>query len=285
MVVWLLRPQSRSAIYASQHWLVAMLGYEPTMSTPGTNEHQNVYDDPDFFSAYQRMRLETTNFNINVEQPAMAGLLPPLHQARVVDLGCGDGGLTRLCLERGASTVSAVDISERMLAEARSRTSSDRVEFIKSSIEDFTIDQGSADVVLSSLALHYVEDFDHLAQQIAGWLRPGGWLLFSIEHPVVTAGIPRGYWHQSGDVVDHWVLDYYAAEGRREQDWMSDAQPVVKFHRTLSSTVNALIVAGFELDQLAEPVATSDSLKQHPELDRHSRRPGVLLVRARVPVG
>jgi hypothetical protein len=46
--------------------------------------------------------------------------------------------------------------------------------------------------VVSSLAFHYVADLPGLLGRIGQWLRPGGLLLFSLEHPVVTAAPQRG---------------------------------------------------------------------------------------------
>jgi len=54
------------------------------------------------------------------------------------------------------------------------------------------------DVVVSSLALHYVEDYEGAMARIAAVMRPGGWLVLSVEHPMMTA-LPGPQWHRDID--------------------------------------------------------------------------------------
>ena len=61
------------------------------------------------------------------------------------------------------------------------------IEYRQGAMEDADLADGSFDVVLSSLAFHYVADFGALVRKIARWLRPGGDFVFSCEHPVCTA--------------------------------------------------------------------------------------------------
>ena len=74
-----------------------------------------------------------------------------------------------------------------MLAVARQKTSAPNVEYRCCAIEDADFADGSFDIVLSSLALHYVEDYTGVVQNVHRMLRPGGVFLFSCEHPVFTA--------------------------------------------------------------------------------------------------
>lgn len=251
--------------------------------SPESNAHKNVYDDSRFFDAYMEMRREPGNFNDVVERPAMLRILPNVTGLDVLDLGCGDGALSRACLERGARSTTAIDVSELMLEAARRSTQDDRVIFVTSTIEDYGFPPHSFGIVVSSLALHYVESFPDLASNVARCLRPGGWFVFSIEHPVVTAGQPRGSWclDDNGD-IQHWSLDHYGDEGQRDQDWIVSGAPVVKFHRTVSTHINALIDAGFVVERMDEPVPAVSAIELDNELSRHVKRPGVLMICARL---
>jgi cyclopropane fatty-acyl-phospholipid synthase-like methyltransferase len=51
-------------------------------------------------------------------------MLPDLKGKRVLDLGCGFGWHCRYAVEQGAKSVIGIDISERMLNEARKKTES-----------------------------------------------------------------------------------------------------------------------------------------------------------------
>ena len=86
------------------------------------------------------------------ELRALRELLPDLHCARVVEVGCGDGRLTRRYAESAAS-VLAFDPDEAAIAAFRLERLPDRVEVRTDSVDRIDIPQGSADVVLLSWAL------------------------------------------------------------------------------------------------------------------------------------
>lgn len=234
-------------------------------------DRQNVYDDDSFFASYQAMRDARSGINEAIEQPAFRAMLPPVVDCRVVDLGCGDGQLSRELAASGASSVLGIDPSERMLTLAQERTADDRIRYLRAFAEDATVAATSVDIVVSSLALHYVADLDALLARIAGWLRPGGWLVASMEHPLRTAA--PGQKTSGLHVVDH-----YADEGSRNTSWYIDG--VIKYHRRLSTIVNAVIAAGLVLQQVTEPTPTAEALEARPDLDNHRRSPALLLLSA-----
>ncbi|WP_329004971.1 class I SAM-dependent methyltransferase [Kribbella sp. NBC_00709] len=225
-----------------------------------------LYDDPSFLNSYRELRRTGQGINDALEIPAMnaalAGLL--MDGLRVVDLGCGEGGLA-VRLAAGGAEVVAVDASERMLAAAERHP---RVRYVRADLADFNLPAGSAELVVSSMALHYVEDFEGLVARVAGWLTLGGAFVFTIEHPVMTAPMVAG----------DCVVDDYADEGRRERTWFVDR--VVKYHRTIGSMVATLRRHGFRLELVDEPLPTPEQVAAQPHLAIHRRRPPILLVSA-----
>ncbi len=144
----------------------------------------SVYDDPVFLAGYRQLRRDGLGLNSALEIPALAALLPPVAGLRVVDLGCGEGELAVRLATAGAAEVIGVDLSASMLSRAHEHPS---VRYVQSDIATFDLPADSVDLVVSSLALHYVKDFDALVARIARWLSPAGQFTFSIEHPVITA--------------------------------------------------------------------------------------------------
>jgi 2-polyprenyl-3-methyl-5-hydroxy-6-metoxy-1,4-benzoquinol methylase len=241
---------------------------------------QNIYDDPRFFAGYSQFERFGSGWDKAVEQPSFVGLLPDVAGRRVLDLGCGVGQLARHLAEAGATEVVGVDLSERMLELARSKWAHPRVTYLREAIEDVVYPPDRFDLVVSSLAFHYVEDYPALVGRIARWLTPGGVLVFSTEHPIYTAGDPAEGWalDEHGN-RKHWALDRYSEEGLREQNWI--VKGVRKYHRTIATLLNALVDAGLSIERVLEPVPNDDDLRRRPDYIDERRRPTFLLVRAR----
>jgi SAM-dependent methyltransferase len=239
---------------------------------------QNIYDDDGFFENYGQLRRSLEGLEGAQEWPAMRALLPDLKGKRVLDLGCGYGWFCRWACENGAAEVMGVDVSEKMLARARETTADPAIDYVRSDIEMFELPTGSFDLVYSSLTLHYVEDFPALVEAVHRWLAADGSFVFSVEHPVFTA--PAGAkWSTNEAGEKTWPVDRYFDEGPRSTDWL--AKGVIKQHRTLTTTLNALIRAGFTLTHVEEWAPTDEQIASWPDLAENRVRPSFLLVAAR----
>jgi SAM-dependent methyltransferase len=243
---------------------------------------QNIYDDPDFFAGYARLPRSEHGLPAVFEWPAFQRLLPrSLQDMRVLDLGCGLGYFAREARARGAREVVAVDISDLMLEEARRLTSDPAIRYVRAGLEEFQPDKADFDLVVSSLALHYIADYPALARRVAGWLAPGGRFAFSVEHPIYTAH-GSADWHKGADgAALHWPVDGYRDEGERRTRWFVDG--VVKYHRTVETYVNGLLDAGLRLVRMEEPEADPAALAEKPEWREERRRPPFLLLAADRP--
>nr|WP_313372383.1 class I SAM-dependent methyltransferase [Brucella intermedia] len=238
---------------------------------------QNIYDDPVFFAGYKKLRREDTGLNGSIEVPELRRLLPDLAGLQIIDLGCGFGDFARYASMKGAASVSALDVSQKMINEAINLTDADNIIYVRSSIEEFRVDAASFDVAVSSMALHYVENFEGVACKIFHILKPGGHFVFSVEHPVCTAN-PRGWVLDEHSQKLFWPLDRYQDETARSTAWFVDG--VKKFHRTIETYVNTLISAGFQISYLGEPKPVDKYLQLHPWLEETLRRPPILMLAA-----
>jgi SAM-dependent methyltransferase len=243
---------------------------------------QNIYDDPDFFAGYSRLPRSEQGLRIVYEWAAFQRLLPAsLEGRRVLDLGCGLGYFAREARARGARQVIGVDLSERMLEEARRRTDDPDIRFVRDSLEGFTAEPEAFELITSTLALHYIADYPALVRRVATWLAPGGRFAFSVEHPIFTAHGTSDWFKDADGVALHWPVDRYRDEGERRTRWFVDG--VVKYHRTVETYVNGLIEAGLCLTRLEEPEAEPGLLAEKPEWRQERRRPPFLLLAADRP--
>ena len=242
---------------------------------------QNKYDDPRFFARYAAMARSTGGLAAAGEWPVLRAMLPSLVGARVLDLGCGFGWHCRHVREMGAASVTGVDLSERMLARAREMTDDPAITYVRAAIEDVELPPASFDLVMSSLALHYVANLLPVFASVHRLLVPGGHFVFSTEHPVFTAR-PEQDWVKAPDGTKlYWPVDRYREEGERRSSWL--APDVVKYHRTLSTILNALVGAGFEIRRVEEPGPPAEMVAADPAMADEGRRPMFLLVEVRNP--
>ena len=237
---------------------------------------QNKYDDPTFFANYSQMARSIGGLGEAGEWPAFRDLLPDLRNKDVLDLGCGFGWHCRYAREQQAHSVVGVDLSEKMIARARESTNDPAIEYCRLAIEDINFSAEKFNVVISSLALHYVEHFDIVCRKVHHCLVPGGAFVFSIEHPIFTAVAAQDWYYGQHNERLHWPVDHYQDEGLRQARFLD--HDVVKYHRTLATYLNMIIDAGFVITRLSEPQPTQEMLNKHPDMRDETRRPMFLLI-------
>lgn len=238
-----------------------------------------LFDNDIFFSEYKKLREKAGSFNTLLEQPAFFALLPPLAGKRVLDLGCGFGEACREYVQRGAESVLGLDLAEKMLAEAQRLTDSPKIRYLRMDLDDLTGLEGTFDLITSSLAIHYVQDFPKLIDSVWTRLAEGGHFIFSQEHPLTTAPLagPEYCYDESGKPL-YYMLTDYGREGLRRTSWFID--DVRKEHRTFSSLINTLVKAGFLIEEIAEPRPSEASIRVNPGLAKEFHKPSFLIIRA-----
>lgn len=240
---------------------------------------QNKYDEAEFFSAYQQMTRSQKGLEGAGEWHVFKALLPDLQDKQVLDLGCGFGWHCRYAREAGASSVVGVDLSEKMLQQAREMTEDDlAVTFIRMPIEDIAFPSDQFDVVISSLAIHYVQDFGELCSKVHACLKPGGTFLLSVEHPIFTAREEQDWIIDDQGKRLYWPVDHYQMEGIRRTSFL--AENVIKYHRTVSTYMNDLIGNGFSIKAVQEPMPPAEMLDEVDGMRDELRRPMFLIVQA-----
>lgn len=135
------------------------------------------------------------------------------------------------------------------------------------------IESDSADAILCSLALDYVEDLKPVFAEFRRIARPGGRLVFSMGHPMRDWGDPR----TRGDAN-------YFATNRWGLHWGGFGEPnpyIESYRRPLQDILNGLSDAGWRLDRFVEPVPVPEMATVDPErFAELSRSPAFVCVRA-----
>lgn len=101
---------------------------------------------------------------------ALADLLAPVSDERILEVGCGTGDVAAYMAERGARVVG-IDLSEEMVQAARQRYPEQDFRQMDASQLPF---DGEFDGVFSHAVLHWIREPRGVVQGIRRALRPGG---------------------------------------------------------------------------------------------------------------
>jgi cyclopropane fatty-acyl-phospholipid synthase-like methyltransferase len=241
---------------------------------------QNVYDDPEFFEGYSQISRSRLGLPGAPEWRDVEAMLPALGGLNVLDLGCGFGAFGRYALEAGAAKVHGVDLSERMLETAKTRSAGVALTFERADLETYEPQPGAFDLVYSALAVHYLADFDRFCAMVVRALGPaGGTLVMTIEHPVWACRADPEF-RTDPDGTRVFALYDYAVEGERRTDWITSG--IVKYHRKLSTMLMAFKRHGLVLEAIDEWTATDARIAANPALIDERTRPQLLLLAASI---
>lgn len=239
---------------------------------------ENKYDDPRFFDQYSQMSRSVNGLGGAGEWHVLQKMLPDFRRKRVLDLGCGFGWHCFYAIDQGADSALGIDISEKMIAGAKERNDSQRIEYRSMAIEDYDFPAKAFDIVISSLTFHYLESFDDICSKVNRCLNDGGQFVFSVEHPVFTAqGREEWCYDEKGDIL-HWPVDHYFSQGQRVANFLGE--DVVKYHRTLTTYMSDLMRNGFRITGLEEPEPEESLLDSIPGMRDELRRPMMLIISA-----
>jgi SAM-dependent methyltransferase len=234
------------------------------------------YDDDRVFATYTAHRQRAGNPNEALEKPIFLELLGAVTGLRVLDLGCGDAAFGRELLRAGCRGYVGLEASRNMLAAAREQLAGTPAQVVRTTIEDWAYPAGAFDLVISRLALHYVEDVEALFTQVFRTLIDGGRFIFSVEHPVITS-CNRGW--PAGTPRQDWVVDDYHVVGPRLTRWLGGE--VIKYHRTVEDYFGTLQRTGFAVEALREARPERERFAEEEAYVRRRRIPLFLLLAAR----
>lgn len=234
---------------------------------------QNIYDHPQFFEAYKDLRDNDKGFNESIEVPAMQQLLKQVKGATVLDLGCGLGHQIKYLIDQGAERVNAIDVSQKMIDECIKRFHLPNVSFACEAIENYDMGSNHYNIIISSMALHYIDNIDQVFSNVFNALKDKGQFIFSIEHPICTT-CQKGWLDAQEN--KYWLITEYSKEGIRHQNWFVDG--VQKYHRKLSSILALLLKNNFMIEAIDEPQPSEEWISIRPDLAQHLQRPPVLVI-------
>jgi len=213
--------------------------------------------------------------------PHTFALLGEVTGKKVLDVGCGEGGYTRMLAAKGAYA-TGIDGSDKLIEIAKRRAEKENLEItyqVTNANSLSNVKDDSFDVVLAAMSLMDVEDYPGVCAEIYRVLRDSGEFLMSITHPCFTG---RGsHWVRNKDgAAIHYVIENYGTT-ETWQEFITDkfAMPVLFRHMPLGGFVNPLLNQGFKLALLEEPTPTPEQIQQSERLKRLNRIPLFLFLK------
>jgi len=196
--------------------------------------------DYDGFAAAYSASNENNLFNAYYARPEMIRLAGDVAGLEILDAGCGSGPLMEALRGKDA-VVSGFDLSPAMVELARQRLGEDADVRVADLGAPLPYPDDTFDLVVASLSLHYVKDWDSALAELRRVLKPGGRLIVSIIHPTVYAIV---YPEADYFALTQYSEDYDFGEGTV---WMT------YWHRPLQDVINTFITAGFGIKTVTEP--------------------------------
>lgn len=184
---------------------------------------QKAYDN---WSAQYDTNLNKTR---DLEALALQETVAGIAFERCLEIGCGTGKNTAWLLTK-AKTITAVDLSPEMLAKAKEKINSEKVNFIQADIlQNWNFTNAKYDLTTFSLVLEHIENLESIFEKISKVIAPDGYVYIGELHP---------------------YKQYNGTKARYTTD--AGNQVVDCYNHNLSDFTNAAKKYGFKLIELQE---------------------------------
>lgn len=209
-------------------------------------------------------------FNAYYERPALTSMIPDVKDKKVLDAGCAAGYYTEWLIKNGAD-VTAVDFSPNMIQKTKKRVEN-KANIILADLNeplDF-LQNGSIDIVVSSLTLHYLKDWGRVMKEFNRILKEKGHLVFSTHHPFMD--------------YSYFECENYFETKLITDTWETPEKDVdVDFYRRpLKEITRPVSENGFVIETIDEPMPTEKFKEENPEsYERLTKEPQFLFIRAK----
>ena len=197
---------------------------------------------------------------------------------RVLDIGCGDGQISRLIAGAGAEVVG-VDPTWNQISVAHSRADGPR--YLSAAADRLPFVEASFDSIVACLVFEHIDAVDAAIAEVARVLEPGGLFCFFLNHPLLQT--PDSGWiddHIIDPPEQYWRIGPYLTEAETIEQ--VELGVYIRFiHRPLSRYINTLADHGLMLERMIEPAPPAGFLALAPEYTDAATIPRLLYLRLR----
>lgn len=174
-------------------------------------------------------------------------LFDEINGKKVLEIGCGDGYSLEYMSKHCASELWGIDLSSTQIELASKHLKSKGISanlYASAMEKDINLPSSYFDIVYSIYALGWTVDISQTLSLISRYLKSGGSFIFSWEHPVYSCLSNT----EHGVVLDK----SYSSEGYTLSDNWRGKAPIVMHRRKISTYINELVNAGFNIERIVE---------------------------------
>jgi SAM-dependent methyltransferase len=195
----------------------------------------------------------------------------------VLDIGCGDGQISRLAHRLGVPRVVGIDPTWNQLKVASERAGG--VHYVRSGAADLPFGSSEFDLVVACLVFEHIQEVDAAIAEVARVLEVGGRFCFFLNHPLLQT--PGSGWIDD-QILDppeqYWRIGPYLVEEESNQEVEKDVF-IPFIHRPLSRYLNTLARHGLFLELMEEPAPPPGFLARAAEYEAAATIPRLLYLR------
>jgi len=166
-----------------------------------------------------------TNINRtrDLEALALQQTLATIHFDSCLEIGCGTGKNTAWLLTK-ATEITAVDLSDEMLARAKEKIHSDKVSFLQADIlQEWDFVNKKYDLVSFSLVLEHIENLEPVFYKVSKVIAEKGFVYIGELHPFKQyTGSKARFTTTEGEQVvtcfNHHISDFVEAAKKYDLD-------------------------------------------------------------------
>jgi cytosine/adenosine deaminase-related metal-dependent hydrolase/ubiquinone/menaquinone biosynthesis C-methylase UbiE len=184
----------------------------------------------DGYRVWARTYDTEANPMLSLEQRFLESILPDVKGLDVVDLGCGTGRWLAALKDAGARSLLGIDSSPEMLQAAESKLGT-AATFLNANCESDLLPHASADLVICSFLLSYIEDSVSFLTKVRAILRVGGQAFVTDLHPDTATTL-------------NWRRGVHVEDGFRE---------ILTCQRTLQEIIHACGPANLDVEICLQP--------------------------------
>lgn len=198
---------------------------------------------------YHRLRTKDNPqgwfYNEMLEMPATLELLDNVKGKKILDFGCGTGIYAKLLTKKGAK-VKGFDISPEMISIAKKENP--KLDLRVATGYKFPFKE-KFDIILSSLVVHYLEDWDKMFKEVSRVLKKGGDFIFSTGNPIVECMYKLKVPGRKRKLRTLEKNNYFTLK-KVKTIWNVDGKEKLEmqaYHRTYESIIKTIVKNGFEI--------------------------------------